>query len=79
MENIENLIIEHLRIIRSDVASVKSDVNEIKSRITSVEHGIATIRHESASQYGDIVDIHSRYDKLTERLTRIEKRLDIAE
>jgi hypothetical protein len=32
-DNIENLILEQLRAIRADIASVKEDTREIKSRL----------------------------------------------
>lgn len=74
---VENLILEHLKAIRADIGSLKNDSSEIKSRLTSVESGIAGLRRDSASQYGDIVDTHSRYDRLVHRIDRIEKRLEI--
>lgn len=37
MENVENLILEHLRAIRSDVGAVKDDVRELKSRMANLE------------------------------------------
>ena len=55
-EKVENLILEHLKAIRTDIGSLRSDSSEIKSRLTSVESGIAGLRRDSASQYGDIVD-----------------------
>ena len=40
-DNIENLVLEQLRAIRADIASVKEDTREIKSRLVIVESGIA--------------------------------------
>ena len=53
-ENVENLILEHLRAIRADVAAVKDDVREIKQRLTSLEATVAGLRRDSANLYGDI-------------------------
>jgi hypothetical protein len=36
-EYAEDLILEHLRVIRADVAAVKEDVREIKQRLASLE------------------------------------------
>ena len=66
-ENVENLILEHLRAIRADVAAVKDDVREIKQRLTSLEATVAGLRRDSANLYGDMADQHARYDRLTER------------
>ncbi|MDD5269125.1 MAG: hypothetical protein PHO08_18740 [Methylococcales bacterium] len=42
-DNIENLVLEHLRAIRADMAYMKDDVREIKSRVNTLEAGQATI------------------------------------
>jgi hypothetical protein len=42
-DNIENLVLEHLRAIRTDMGSMKDDVREIKSRVNTLEAGQATI------------------------------------
>lgn len=62
-DRVENIILEHLRAIRTDVGGIKDDVREIKQRLT----------------YSDVVDQHARYDRLVERVERIERRLDLAE
>lgn len=43
IENIENLVLEQLRALRADIASVKEDTREIKTRLTVVESGIASL------------------------------------
>ena len=43
-DNLENLVLEQLRAIRADIASVKEDTREIKSRLIIVESGIASLR-----------------------------------
>ena len=43
-DNIENLLLEQLRALRTDIASVKEDTREIKSRLIIVESGIASLR-----------------------------------
>ena len=45
MSNVENLILEHLRAIRSDIGLLRDDSREIKSRLTSVEQGMSMLRH----------------------------------
>lgn len=70
-ENIENLILEHLWAIRADQSSVRDDIREIKSRLTSLERTMA-------GNYADIADQHARYDRITERLERIERRLELS-
>lgn len=43
MENVENLILEHLRVIRTDVAAIRDDVRALKSRVAHLEVGQATM------------------------------------
>lgn len=39
-DNVENLILEHLRAIRADIGGIKEDVREIKRRLTSLEAAV---------------------------------------
>ena len=77
-DNVENLILEHLRAIRSDISSIKDDIREIKQRLTSLETCVAGLRRDNANLYGYMADQHTRYDRLADRVERIEKRLDLA-
>lgn len=77
MEETQNLVLELLRAIRADIASVKEDTREIKSRVTSLEHGMLSVRREVTSNYADIVDAQERHDRLVTRIERIEKRLEL--
>ena len=42
-ENIESIILEHLRVIRSDTGAVKADVGELKLRMSSMEEKLAEL------------------------------------
>ncbi len=55
-ENVENLILEHLRAIRTDLGGMKDDVREIKQRLTSLESAVAGLRRDNANLYGDMAD-----------------------
>lgn len=77
-ENVENLILEHLRGMRSSQERIENELREIKNRITSVEAGVAGIRRDSAHDNDKIVSQQVGLDQLAERLERIEKRLEIA-
>jgi len=56
---IENLVLEHLRAIRADLATVKDDVRRIKVRMTSLEENTAAMNR--------------RLDSMDDRIERIEK------
>lgn len=76
-ENIENLVLEHLRHIRGRVDQISSDVSDLKGRISSLEMSMVGVKRELT--YGDEVDARQQIslDKIGERLARIEQRLEI--
>ncbi len=74
-ENIESLILEHLRGMRADLTAIREDVREVKQRLTSLELSVSGLKRDYAQLYGDLAEQHTRYDRLTER---IERRLDLA-
>jgi molybdopterin synthase catalytic subunit len=77
MENIENLILEHLRAIRADVGAVKDDVRELKHRIGNLEAGQATLLQNVGHQASVSAQQHFAYDRIVERIEKIERRLEI--
>ncbi|MHB1530965.1 hypothetical protein [Acidithiobacillus sp.] len=76
-ENVENLLLEHLRHIRSRVDQIAEDVTDLKHRMTSLEHGMGLIKREI--HFGDEVDARQQVslDRIVERIERIERRLDL--
>lgn len=78
-DNIENLILEHLKAIRAEVASVKTDTREIRSRISSMESSLARVTRDESANYSEIIDNRHTMDKLKERIERIERRLELAQ
>lgn len=76
-DQIDNIVLELLRAIRAEIAAVKEDTREIKSRLIVVESGIASLRRDGGDFATSIADQHLRYDRLLDRIDRIEKRLDI--
>ena len=77
-DNIENLVLEHLRAIRADMVYMKDDVREIKSRVNTLEAGQATIIQQIGHLTGMAAEQHVLYDRLLERIERLERRLEIA-
>lgn len=73
----DNLVLEQLRLIRSDFADTKADIREIKNRITTLEAGQATLLQHVGHLSGADAEHHLRYDRLIERIERIERRLQL--
>jgi hypothetical protein len=68
-EPADNLVLEHLRYMRSALDGVREDMREVKTRIGRLEVNLAQTQLAIAEQ-------SVRLDRLD---GRIEKRLDLAE
>lgn len=53
-DNVENLILEHLRAIRADIGGIKEDVREIKQRLASLTFEPEPPRDEVHQHVGQI-------------------------
>ena len=76
-ENVENLIIEHLRHIRARVDRNAEDMSDLKLHLSSVESAMVHVKREVSS--GDETDARQQVslDRLADRIERIERRLDL--
>ena len=48
MENVNNLILKHLRIIRANIAGMRDDIREIELRLSNVEGGMGGLKRDTA-------------------------------
>jgi butyrate kinase len=72
MANTDNLVLEHLRAIRSDSARLANRMETMSVELTAIRQhlgGVVTIQDHD---HGDIAEIKSRLD-------RIERRLELTE
>lgn len=68
----ENPVLELLRAIRTDIAEVKADIRDLKQRMSSMVRRLAVLTADRAGTF-------ERYDRLAERVARIERRLALSE
>jgi len=54
-------------------------MREVKQRLASVETGIGGLKRDAGDLYTENAAQHSRYDRLAERIERLERRLEIAD
>ena len=71
-DNLQSLILEHLRHIRGRVDKLSDDMDDLKLRAGSVEVNVSLL-------HTDIAILHKPFDRQGKRLERIERRLDIAD
>lgn len=75
--DIESLVLEHLRHIRTRVDQIADDVTDLKLRMSGIENAMLLVKREVA--HGDETDARQQItlDKLAARIERIERRLDL--
>ena len=71
-ENIEYLLLEHLKAIRADLHTVKTDIRDIKTRLLTMESYQAASHIDAARQ-------SARLDEFDARLSRLEVRVNLAD
>jgi hypothetical protein len=71
-EQTENLVLEHLRTIRADIA-------DIKNRVTGVEVAITALGQQIAGLTTAVYAGNDRVRDLERRVERIERRLELRE
>ncbi len=71
-EKVENLILEHLRALRADVAATGEEIRGIRGEMRALKQHMAAFMGHEATQDGDIASMKFQ-------LERIGKRLDIVE
>ncbi|MFT4243630.1 MAG: hypothetical protein QM569_15265 [Acidovorax sp.] len=81
MENVENLIIEHLKGLRSEIAGLRTNMQEefkdLKHRVTQLEIQVIGSRRDHSATQEDVYRQQSTIDTIKDRLDRIERRLEL--
>lgn len=77
-ENVENLILEHLRSLRAGQDRLENEMRGVAARLTSLEASAAAGRRDSAHNYEEVIRQQSSIDQIKARIDRIERRLEIA-
>lgn len=69
-ENVENIILEHLRAMRADISRVREDIDVLKAEaIATRQHMAGFLGHQTATDV--------RIARTETRLDRIERRLEL--
>ena len=71
-DNIENLTLLFMRRLDQRLDRMESDIGDIKLRVTATEEHLASIMMSVAG-------LNSRMDKIDNRLSRVERRLDLTD
>ena len=76
-DNVENLILEHLRALRGGQDRIEHELREVQSRLSSLETAVIGLRRDIVFTQEDVVRQQLSIDHLKERLNRVERRLEL--
>ena len=76
-ENIENLLLEHLKRFQPGQERIERKLEEVVNRIGHLEGSVAGLRRDFAHSDENTAAMSVRLDRLSERFDRIEKRLEL--
>ena len=79
MTDVENLVLEHLRAIRSDVGVLREDMREVKLRLNELQASTVGLRRDQALDAEASAHLQAQFDRLREEVERIKRRLDLAD
>ena len=77
-DNVENLILDHLRHMRSKIDTIADGMDDLKVRMSSLESAMVGVKREV--NHGEETDARQQVslDKLMKRIERIEQRPELA-
>jgi len=67
-ETTDNLVLEHLRAIRADIAEIKVELHDLKDGQMSLREEIQTLRRDGLRQERTIAALQVDMDRVTTRL-----------
>ena len=73
----ENLVLEHLRALRAGQDRIEHKLSELSVRMTSLETATVRARADNLSTQEDVYRHQAVMDLFSERLERVERRLEI--
>ncbi len=77
-DNVENIVLEHLRALRAGQDRIEISLKEIKQRLTGVESSVTGLRRDHLGTQEDVYRQQTVIDAIQDRLQRIEKRLELS-
>lgn len=77
--SIDNLVLEQLGLIRTDLGNLKEDIREVKQRLATVEASQGSMLQHLGHQSSAIAQLQLSFDRTGDRVERIERRLELAD
>ena len=76
-ENVENIMLEHLKKIQAEISGLRGETRDVKARLANIEGMIARQGRDNAHAYAEQIEDRHAVDRLAERVLRIERRLEL--
>jgi len=80
-ENVDNLVLEHLRALRSEIQTLRTEMHtefkDVKYRLSTLEVAMAAVKRDQAETMADAARQQIRIDQVIERIQKIERRLEL--
>ncbi len=76
-DNVENLVLEHLKRFQATLDDVKRDVREIKMRQSETHAAVIGLRRDQVNDAAITPRMQVQMDLFQDRLDRIERRLEL--
>lgn len=73
----ENLVLAHLRAIRTDITDMRNGQAEMLVRLNDVARQIAGLRRDLAGDAETVAHLQAQMDQVREEIARIKRRLDL--
>ena len=77
MENVDNLLLEHLKRFQAGQDRIERKLEEVVTRIGHLEISLAGLRRDFGHNEEQSASVGVRIDRINERLERVEKRLEL--
>ncbi len=78
-DSVENLILEHLKRFQAGQDRMEKKLDEIILRVGHLEIGMASTKRDAAHTDENAALLGVRVDRITGRIERIERRLELAD
>lgn len=76
-ENVENLILEHLKRFQATLENMQRDIRELKVRQSETHTAVLALRRDQISDAEVTAHMQAQMDRFNDRLDRIERRLEL--
>ena len=76
-DNIENMMLEHLKRFQGTLDWIERDLREVKTRQTETHSAVIGLRRDQVQDAEVSANIHVQLDSVKDRLDRIERRLEL--